>query len=133
MLTVCRFYKYTHAHCLQILQVHSCSLFADSTSTLMLTVCRFYKHTHAQCLQILQVHSCSLFADSTSTLMLTVCRFYKYSRVYFSDTTNVQTQCEDKLPDCKDYGQQACTGIYEPWAHDNCAKYCNFCPNTSRE
>ena len=35
MLTVCRFYKYTHAHCLQILQVLSCSLFADSTSTLV--------------------------------------------------------------------------------------------------
>ncbi|KAJ8302514.1 hypothetical protein KUTeg_018910 [Tegillarca granosa] len=37
--------------------------------------------------------------------------------------------CEDKLPDCKDYGSvtYACSGNYEHWAMENCRKYCGFC------
>lgn len=41
--------------------------------------------------------------------------------------------CEDKLPDCKDYGSvtYACSGNYEHWAMENCRKYCGFCGQTS--
>lgn len=34
--------------------------------------------------------------------------------------------CVDKLDNCKDYGQAACT-TYKPWAEDNCMNTCKFC------
>ncbi|XP_013410815.1 uncharacterized protein LOC106173996 isoform X2 [Lingula anatina] len=38
--------------------------------------------------------------------------------------------CRDKLPNCNNYPQSACEGIYQPWARDNCANRCNLCGST---
>ncbi|XP_013415041.1 uncharacterized protein LOC106176982 isoform X1 [Lingula anatina] len=39
--------------------------------------------------------------------------------------------CADKLSNCAAYGDEACTGVYEDWAKENCAKTCNFCGGSS--
>ena len=39
------------------------------------------------------------------------------------------SQCQDRLSNCADYGQNACVGQYVPWAKDNCPKTCNLCPS----
>jgi len=31
------------------------------------------------------------------------------------------------MSDCNDYADDACYGMYESWARDNCAKRCNYC------
>ncbi|WAR12949.1 SAS-like protein [Mya arenaria] len=35
--------------------------------------------------------------------------------------------CVDKLTNCAEYSQEACTGLYVDWARDNCAHFCNLC------
>lgn len=41
------------------------------------------------------------------------------------------TACVDHLPNCANYGASACTGVYQPWAMDNCRKTCGLCPGGS--
>ncbi|XP_076111945.1 uncharacterized protein LOC143080130 isoform X2 [Mytilus galloprovincialis] len=40
----------------------------------------------------------------------------------FTDPT-----CIDKLDNCGDFGDDACTGIFYTWALDNCARHCGLC------
>ena len=35
--------------------------------------------------------------------------------------------CQDKLTNCASFGTTVCSGIYEPWAKDNCRLYCGKC------
>ncbi|XP_025113419.1 uncharacterized protein LOC112575657 [Pomacea canaliculata] len=39
--------------------------------------------------------------------------------------------CEDKIAECPGYGSSVCTGTYEAWAKENCAKMCGFCTGGS--
>lgn len=48
-----------------------------------------------------------------------------------STVTEAPHVCADKLSDCKDYGLQACSGIYKPWAQDNCQKFCSLCTTSA--
>lgn len=41
------------------------------------------------------------------------------------------TVCEDKIAECPGYGSSVCTGTYEEWAKENCAKMCGFCTGGS--
>ncbi|XP_060605064.1 CCN family member 3-like isoform X2 [Ruditapes philippinarum] len=42
----------------------------------------------------------------------------------------VSDTCADVLPNCADYGQNACTDSqYAAWAKENCQKTCNMCPS----
>ncbi|KAL4227323.1 collagen [Mactra antiquata] len=45
-------------------------------------------------------------------------------------TTATQSTCFDKNENCQLYGKDVCTD-YAPWAHANCALYCNFCQGPS--
>ena len=42
---------------------------------------------------------------------------------------NSSSQCQDRLSNCADYGQNACVGQYVSWAKENCPKTCNLCPS----
>lgn len=37
------------------------------------------------------------------------------------------TACKDALSDCAAYGKTSCSGVYEPWARENCKLFCNYC------
>ncbi|KAH3775136.1 hypothetical protein DPMN_176533 [Dreissena polymorpha] len=39
--------------------------------------------------------------------------------------------CQDKLTNCQEYTQAACTGLYVDWARENCARFCNLCGSGS--
>ncbi|XP_076111939.1 uncharacterized protein LOC143080127 isoform X2 [Mytilus galloprovincialis] len=36
-------------------------------------------------------------------------------------------KCVDKLDNCDDFGDDACTGIFHSWALDNCPRHCGLC------
>lgn len=37
------------------------------------------------------------------------------------------TACKDALENCAGFGSDACKGLYEAWARDNCALTCGYC------
>ncbi|XP_078338507.1 uncharacterized protein LOC111134355 isoform X1 [Crassostrea virginica] len=45
-------------------------------------------------------------------------------------TTPLPVDCRDKLDNCADYGKDSCTGIFEPWARENCQAFCSYCGTT---
>ncbi|VDI77386.1 Hypothetical predicted protein [Mytilus galloprovincialis] len=36
--------------------------------------------------------------------------------------------CSDKLDSCFDFSDGSCVGRYAPWARENCAYRCGYCP-----
>ncbi|KAL8559725.1 hypothetical protein ACOMHN_002258 [Nucella lapillus] len=42
--------------------------------------------------------------------------------------TTAMPECVDKLTNCADYEDDACTGSYVTWAKQNCPVRCNLCP-----
>uniref|UniRef100_A0A8W8JW71 VWFC domain-containing protein n=5 Tax=Magallana gigas TaxID=29159 RepID=A0A8W8JW71_MAGGI len=48
-------------------------------------------------------------------------------------TTPLPFGCRDKLDNCQDYGKDSCTGIFEPWARENCQAFCSYCGSTTAQ
>lgn len=46
---------------------------------------------------------------------------------FSAPAVTVQPVCADRINNCDMYGKSVCTGTYQPWATDNCAKYCDLC------
>lgn len=43
-------------------------------------------------------------------------------------TNETASECDDKKDNCFNYDDSKCLGIYAPWAKDNCALRCGYCP-----
>ncbi|PVD30995.1 hypothetical protein C0Q70_10271 [Pomacea canaliculata] len=42
-------------------------------------------------------------------------------------TAKFDAACKDALENCAGFGSDACKGLYEAWARDNCALTCGYC------
>ncbi|XP_035824757.1 uncharacterized protein LOC101847325 [Aplysia californica] len=52
-----------------------------------------------------------------------------------TDVTGLRADdsCKDVAPNCPDYGINACSGVYKPWAEKNCQAYCKLCPTKPKD
>ena len=43
------------------------------------------------------------------------------------NAVTTSSPCRDKIDNCYQFRQQACSGAYEAWAHEHCPLFCGFC------
>ncbi|GFR69731.1 collagen alpha-4(VI) chain [Elysia marginata] len=71
-------------------------------------------------------NNCTLYGSAGSAGC--VGQYEPWARAHCAATCGYcPAACQDKIADCKNYGQQGCVGQFKPWAEINCPAFCGFC------